>query len=231
MTELVVIRHAEAHCNVRGTIGGPRTCTGLTDLGRRQADLLADRLHRQFAGQATVVYSSPRRRTAETAEPVAERLGKPLVTIDELRDPDYGDNADGRLWKEVLDEARATGRTSDPSLPLAVGGEPWTEYVTRTERLLHKITDQHPAEVLLLVGHAETVEAIHQVLIGLPTDSRPTARLEVANTSLTQWRITPHRRTLIAHNDHHHLTCAAPHQPKAIVGRSSVRPGKSSLTG
>jgi SAM-dependent methyltransferase len=43
-TELVIARHGEAHCNVLGVVGGERGCTGLTDLGHRQATQLATRL-------------------------------------------------------------------------------------------------------------------------------------------------------------------------------------------
>lgn len=211
MTELVVIRHAEAHCNVAGIIGGPRTCTGLTDLGRRQAKRVAERLHQQYAGQPATVFSSPRRRAAETAATVAERLGQQPIGADDLRDPDYGDDADGRPWQEVIEEARAAGRTKDPTRPLVEGGEPWAEYVARTSRLLQEITGQHPQNVVLLVGHAETVEAVHQILIGLPASQRPAARLDVANTSLSRWMLTPTRRMLIGHNDHHHLAGLTAH--------------------
>ena len=40
-TRLVLVRHGEAACNVGGVVGGRRGCTGLTELGRRQATALA----------------------------------------------------------------------------------------------------------------------------------------------------------------------------------------------
>jgi broad specificity phosphatase PhoE len=43
-SELLLTRHGQAHCNVAGVVGGPETCTGLTDLGRQQVKALAARL-------------------------------------------------------------------------------------------------------------------------------------------------------------------------------------------
>lgn len=45
-TELLLARHGEAECNVRGVAGGDLGCTGLTGRGRVQAARLAGRLYR-----------------------------------------------------------------------------------------------------------------------------------------------------------------------------------------
>ena len=45
ITTLILTRHGEANCNVVGIAGGDRACTGLTDRGRHQVELLAGRLH------------------------------------------------------------------------------------------------------------------------------------------------------------------------------------------
>jgi 2,3-bisphosphoglycerate-dependent phosphoglycerate mutase len=36
ITELILARHGEAHCNLAGLAGGEKTCTGLTARGRQQ---------------------------------------------------------------------------------------------------------------------------------------------------------------------------------------------------
>ena len=46
VTRLVLVRHAESMATVRRIVGGPRSCTGLSELGRRQAEALRDRLAR-----------------------------------------------------------------------------------------------------------------------------------------------------------------------------------------
>lgn len=203
MTELIAVRHAEAR--TAGLIGGPRTCTGLSDVGRQQARLLADRLHRQLNHTRVTLYTSPRPRAAETTAVVAGRLGIPPVTVDDLRDPDCGIDADGRTWQDMLAEAKAAGRIYDASIPLSDGGEPWATFLARINPMLQDIAGRHPHDTAILVGHASTVRAVHQILVGLPLDRWPTAHLEVANASMTTWTFTSERWTLICHNDHHHL--------------------------
>ena len=43
-TRLVLIRHGESNTTVARVLGGPRTCSGLSELGRRQAERLRDRI-------------------------------------------------------------------------------------------------------------------------------------------------------------------------------------------
>ena len=63
ITSLLLTRHGEAHCNVAGVAGGQKACTGLTERGRQQVQLLAERLRGEEP--ADVLYASPRRRTLE----------------------------------------------------------------------------------------------------------------------------------------------------------------------
>jgi len=44
VTRLVFVRHGESNTTVARVIGGHRTCSGLSDLGRLQAERLRDRL-------------------------------------------------------------------------------------------------------------------------------------------------------------------------------------------
>ncbi len=55
-TNLYLIRHGEAHVNVNpgGPIGGMKGDAGLTDLGRKQAERLRDRLAASGEIQADV---------------------------------------------------------------------------------------------------------------------------------------------------------------------------------
>ena len=68
MTRLVLIRHGEAQSAIDGVVGGPLGCTGLSELGRRQADALAARLVRtgELAG-AVALYASTLPRAIETS--------------------------------------------------------------------------------------------------------------------------------------------------------------------
>lgn len=211
MTRLTIIRHAQAHCNVAGTIGGPQTCTGLTDHGRAQAALLARRLRHELANadKPIAIYTSPRQRVAETANIVADTLGLTVTALDDLQDPHYGPAADGQRWTDVTAKARRSPERGDMTAPLAPGGEPWSRYITRTAKLISHLAAERPNTQFLLFGHAETVQAAHQIFLGLPAEQKPSIRYDVEHTSITVWQHITNRSTgrwtLVSHNDHHHL--------------------------
>ena len=57
-TRLILIRHGESRTTVDRVIGGPRTCSGLSDLGRRQTERLRDRLAESGPGLVVPTASS-----------------------------------------------------------------------------------------------------------------------------------------------------------------------------
>src|SRR3981081_2005764 len=44
VTKIILVRHGESNVTVSQVVGGERTCTGLSELGVRQAERLRDRL-------------------------------------------------------------------------------------------------------------------------------------------------------------------------------------------
>jgi len=88
MAELTVllVRHAESLGNLSGQFQG-QTDTPLSSKGRRQAERLAARLADQ---PIQAVYTSDMSRAHETARPIAERTGAPLIAKQELREIDVG---------------------------------------------------------------------------------------------------------------------------------------------
>src|SRR4051794_21904722 len=104
MTRLVLIRHGLSQCTVDSIVGGIKGCTGLAPEGRRQAELLRDRLVRtQELVDADVVYTSVLPRAIETAEIIAPGLGavgeSPAKQDAELSELEPGE-ADGLTWAE-----------------------------------------------------------------------------------------------------------------------------------
>ena len=84
---LILVRHAQSEANAAGVFTGSMDVS-LTDLGRRQAAALAERL----AGMTvTAVYSSTLRRAQDTARPTAERFGLEVQAVEALRESGLGE--------------------------------------------------------------------------------------------------------------------------------------------
>ncbi|MEV6948934.1 histidine phosphatase family protein [Streptomyces sp. NPDC051172] len=212
MTELILVRHAQAWCNVHDVIGGPDGCRGLTERGRAQARALADRLKGE-AEQADVLYSSPRSRALQTARPVGDALGLPVHIDEGLREQDFG-TADGQP-RSVLHHGFRGNPVLEPRRIPARGAESWVAYRTRAGRALDRLSRFHPGARLLLICHGETVNAAQHMFFGLPEEWPGPLPVTVANTGITRWRRVAwdtHRPELgtrwdlQAHNDTAHLS-------------------------
>ncbi|PPJ36406.1 histidine phosphatase family protein [Nocardia nova] len=215
LTELLLARHGEAVCNVEGIVGGERGCTGLTDRGRRQAAQLAERLRSEHSRQRfDAIYTTPRRRCAETAQIVTTVLGTTAVVDSDLRGADHG-AADARAWRDVKD-AFGGPPQHDPDRPYAEGAESWTAYLDRSTQALARIIAHHPGQRVLVLAHGETIEAANTLLLGLPAGTCTRARFVTDHASLTRWQLHTNRLghrvwMLCAHNDTTHL--AEDHNP------------------
>jgi probable phosphoglycerate mutase len=80
ITGPLLARHGEARCDVAGLAGGEKACTGLTDLGRRQVQLLAARLlaGHESGGCIDVLYAAPRQCVRESAQILSSALSLPV---------------------------------------------------------------------------------------------------------------------------------------------------------
>ena len=215
-TRLILVRHGQAHCNVSGIVGGPRSCTGLTDLGRHQANLLAQRLLASHtATPITAAYASPLPRTRQTADIIASTLGLPVDVDTDLREPDYG-HADGQPWTRVVADYGAIPALH-PHDPIAPEAEAWTDYLHRARETLTALLEQHSGTTVLVIAHGETVTAAAHLFLNLPVQTRAFAAFAVHYASITTWEQQPlawtqpesgWRWTLLQHNDTAHLGTA-----------------------
>ncbi|MFF9624893.1 histidine phosphatase family protein [Streptomyces griseosporeus] len=209
-TRLLLARHGQAECNVRGRVGGPKTCTGLTALGREQVARLAARLAAEQRDGRTVdvLCSGPRRRLAESGLILAAELGRTMVTEQGLDGPHHGE-ADGRLWSDV-ESAFGGAPHAHPDRPYAQGAEPWNDYLRRATAHLRTLLDHHRGQTLLLTVHGETVQAACHLLLDLKPASSSHVTFRTDHASLTcfalgQDRFGNQTTTLVALNDTAHL--------------------------
>lgn len=212
-SELLIARHGEARCNRDGVIGGPLGCRGLTDKGRHQIELLAQRLGRgQFEHPIHALYTSPLPRTRDSAAIIGMHLGLTPQVIPQLAEQDHG-SADGLPWHRVVHEYGGIPAL-DPDRPLTPDGETWREYLQRSSNAISRILAQHNGSRVFILGHGETVDAAFHTFFDLPVTLRSTAAIATFHASLTIWQQQPlswttptagSRWTLLSQNDIQHL--------------------------
>ena len=91
MARIYLVRHGEAS-------GYDGADPALTDLGQRQAQIVAERLD-QITGSPIEIVCSPLRRARDTAQPLADRWAKTALVVDAVRElPSPGTQQERRPW-------------------------------------------------------------------------------------------------------------------------------------
>ena len=217
MTNIYIIRHGEAVCNVEGIVGGAEGCQGLTDRGHRQARRLQERL---AAGEikADVLYASTFRRARETAEAVSSGIGLPIQWDDEFQEVRPGD-ADTLTYAEVRERFKidAADRVFAPWAPNA---ESWAMFNARAGRALNRVAHEHAGKTVVIVAHGGIVEASFFLFMGLPLRSGAHVGFGTRHTSITHWRLDreaqSERWLLMRFNDATHLDATLTPYTEAI---------------
>lgn len=190
-TELVLARHGEARINLEFLDNLDGVCTGLTERGRGQADLLGERLARRMAGLSRfdVLCHSPIRRAAETAERIQAVLGPdrlPVEQIDALRTAGHGP-VGRNPWNPATNDIGTIPPLAPEREPNA-GSESWQSYLDRSGRALLDLAARYAGQRVLVIAHAETAASAAHAFLRLPASACRLFYPLVSHTGLTGWR-------------------------------------------
>lgn len=162
-------RHGQNVANLTGTFSYQVFDGDLTELGKRQATALAERLA-ALPGDDRIrqLACSPLRRARQTAQIVSSGLGLPdALELDDLREVNVGaldGRSDAGAWhtyRRVL-AAWQAGQTH-VRFP---GGEDRDELCTRLRRALLTIADRSAGATSLVVAHGANLRAALPCLSG-----------------------------------------------------------------
>ncbi len=203
-TRLLLIRHGESEATVKQIIGGDLACTGLSPLGRRQAEALGERWAQGSEPKVDALWSSTLPRAAETAELLAQPLGGLEVhTHPDLVERRPGE-ADGVGYEEFANRFDWTG-DFHPHLPVAPGGESLAAFSYRTGQALYELVDGCPGTTMMVVCHGGVIDIAMRLFLGLGMTTKFV--LWTLNTSITEFTATdePGMWRLVRYNDAAHL--------------------------
>ncbi len=205
-TRFVFVRHGESVAQTDGFVAGHDTCKGLSDLGRRQAAALRERL--EASGElrdAALTYTSILPRAIETAEIIGAGLGTSERTSTcELCELHPGD-VEGMAWTDVFERYPRPGDPDDPFRRWLPGAETWSEMVNRVGTKLTELADEHAGERIVVVAHGGTVGASFVALGDAPLRQVAPYTHATQNTSLTEWVLSSRGWRLVRFNDALHL--------------------------
>jgi len=200
------IRHGETEWNAQGRWCG-RTDVPLSDVGRRQAQLLARRLQPL---PVEALYSSPLGRAMETAQIIGQAVGREPVADGRLVELNYG-AWEGSTYEESKRTAPAVYAAwdADPASQAPPGGETGEQLIERVTPFLAEMAQRHPCGNVVVVSHKTVCRLVACHILGLPL-SEYRQRIPMENAALNIFEVREGTWRVIALNDTSHLSAPAP---------------------
>ena len=209
MAQLIFVRHGESLATVQQTIGGARSCRGLSPLGVRQVEALATRWrNEQF--RCDVLAASHFRRAIETAEILRPVVGAADVEVDRrFGELDPGAASDGVTYQDFF--TRNSTSPDDWDKVGAFGryfpdGETVVEMYLRVARAMSELAARVGDGTAVVCCHGGVIDAAMRVALQSPISGM--FRLFTTNASITevQWGAGSDGLWRLArYNDHAHL--------------------------
>ncbi|HEU0086116.1 MAG TPA: bifunctional RNase H/acid phosphatase [Pseudonocardiaceae bacterium] len=183
-TRLLLLRHGQTEYSAQRRYSGRRDLP-LTELGERQAAAAAARL--ATTNGVSAVLSSPTLRARQTAKPVADALGVPLVVHDGLIETDFG------AWEGLT---FAEARQRDPELHARwltdtsvapPGGESMDAVHRRVRRVRDQLLAEYPDATLIAVTHVTPIKALLRMALDAGPSLLFRLHLDLASLSIAEF--------------------------------------------
>jgi broad specificity phosphatase PhoE len=198
------VRHGESEWNAGNRLCG-RTDVPLSDAGRRQAALLAERL---CVLPPDAIYTSPLRRAVETAEIIAAGTGLTPTEDERIIEVNYG-AWEGKTFAEIMAQDGDAFRAwdADPGEVSPPAGESGRQALARIVPFLDELGARHTGERehVVVVCHKTVCRLVVCHVLGLsPSEYR--RRLSMENAALNIIAPSEDRWRLVLFNDTSHLS-------------------------
>jgi len=202
MVDIVVVRHGQSEGDILRRHEG-RADFGLTGLGRRQAECLAEWLKHCYTPE--IVFSSTLKRAKETAQTIIDKLQLPIIYDDDLMERNNGVLA-GLLFEEaqIKYPPPAGGRKRHECIE---GGETDIQFRARAETFISKLMaflEQNPElKRVCIVAHGHMISMLFRSFLNLPYDA--SVYIPTGDTGVHIWKYDNGSKTVFRTNLQEHL--------------------------
>ena len=188
---LYMIRHGQSYVNLHEWEGG-NADEGLTELGQRQAQALAEWMPQHVAA-IDAIYASTMQRAQETAAYLAQVYDMPVIADDRLRE--IGNNRfDHQPWPSddlpEYGEYWGSERPFSSITPAREGGESMMHFRVRIGQFIEELIERHHGQTVVTVCHGGVIELTYDNIFNIG----PWRRCEVVthNTGVTHFELVEH---------------------------------------
>lgn len=193
-TTVLLVRHGSTP-TTGNVLPGRAPGLHLGDLGRAQAEVVADRIATLSSVEA--VYASPLERARETAAPIAKACGLRVRREQGLVECDFGDWTGRQIATLARRNDWQTVQRS-PSTFTFPGGESFAGMQLRMTEAITRLCAAHPGGLIVAVSHADTIKAAAAAALGTPLDLFQ--RIVISPCSITAISYSPTGPTVLTVN-------------------------------
>jgi len=165
ITKLIVLRHGESEGNLKELRQANEPGTPLTEIGKNQASLAADKL--QKIGKIDKVFCSPLLRTRQTCEIITNRLGLSFTIDNRIREISFGKNegkTTAELAGELIDRTRMPVEEKFQSKTDGDIGESHADVTKRMKDFYLDLVKKYPGQTILCVTHSDPLRFLEKEL-------------------------------------------------------------------
>ena len=200
--DILLIRHGESQAYTPGVpfpMAGGHGDPPLAPNGHEQAKLLADRL---ASASIDAIYVTTLRRTAQTAAPLAERLGLTPAVEPDLREVHLGEWEGGEYRQRVAEhDPLVMEAFSQQRWDVIPGAENPAALSARVRGAIERIARAHRDQRIAVFAHGGVIGEV----LAQASGSRPFAFITSDNASISRLIVTDERWFVRTFNDTAHL--------------------------
>ena len=200
--DILLVRHGQSEPYLPGTpfpLVAGHADPALTPHGREQAARVADRL---ASTRIDAIYVSTLRRTAQTAAPLADRVGLTAVVEPELREVHLGDWEGGEYRQRVAEHDPIVRQVFEQERWDAIpGAETSASLAARVRAAIDRLAAAHSGHRIAVFTHGGVIGQA----LALASGSRPFAFLSADNGSISRLLVIGQRWIVRGFNDTAHL--------------------------
>lgn len=205
LTRIILVRHGESQVTVDRVLGGPRSCSGLSELGRQQSKALRERLIATREIIPDVLYSSAYPRALQTAEIFAPAFAGLEINVEAgFGEHDPGPDCDGMTYVDFMAKYGRPDWGGDPNAVFFPGGETIAQFHSRVATAFDLVVKKYYEKTIVVACHGGVVDAVLRRLLKTPQTGG--FEMHTKNCSLTELvEIRANHWALMRYNDSAHL--------------------------
>ena len=172
MKTIFTVQHTQSEHHTNGMVGS-WTDWNLTELGKQQAERIADKLKQELDGKPVVLYTSDLKRAKQTADSIAAWLNVVPIEKKELRERNLG-RCCGKSVQWLRENLECDEKTIDDRL--FSDAESRRDAWNRLKPFFSQVMEEE-AENIVIVSHGDLLSLFNSMFLGLEADSLNTGEI------------------------------------------------------